>query len=149
MNEFWNTVLAEVLHKYDPNHPVFFTNTTDYKSSKKAIKIKHAVVNNSCMTKRHTQLTGSLRKYVLGTKYPDIYLTKREAQVMVHFIHGMSTTQVAEALELSRRTIEFYINNIKIKLDCRLKTDLIYKILNSDFLESIDFHINISKQADR
>jgi DNA-binding NarL/FixJ family response regulator len=146
MNEFWNTVLTEVLHKDDPHYPAFFTNTTDHKISKKTRQTQDVTLSKQSVAKKHTQLTSSLKKYTLGEKYPNLYLTKREAQVIVYYIHGMSTAQVAKALELSRRTVEFYINNMKLKLDCRFKRDLIYKIINSDFLKNIDFHINISAQ---
>ena len=141
--KYWDKVLEEILNKYDPVHPAFFTNVREYKNSQSPLKTQavktHKKAAYPYIPKKHTQLTGANKKYELGEKYPDIYFTKREAQIMVCFMHGMSTAQTAKILALSRRTVEFYINNIKTKLGCRLKFELIHKVMCSDFLKNVDF----------
>lgn len=143
---YWSRVLAEVLNKHDPLYAMAFTNVREYgklqevtlneagKADKKASTSTHAA-------KKHTQIAGTTKKYTLGEKFPNVYLTRREAQIMFYFIHGMSTGPVASLLDLSRRTVEFYINNMKIKLGCQFKSELIGKIMDSDFLKLVDFKL--------
>jgi DNA-binding CsgD family transcriptional regulator len=146
---YWDTLLKEVLNKRNPSA---FVNTD--KQAKLQImendplkafsKQLHA---QKSLPKKQTQIVGKIRKYKLGDKYPDIYFTKREAQVAFYFVRGMSTVQVATLLRLSRRTVEFYVNNMKVKLDCRFKSQLISTIIRSDFLKLIDFHLEIPGES--
>ena len=57
------------------------------------------------------------------------YLTKREKQVAEYLIEGQTAKQIAKILELSPRTIESYIVNLKNKLACNRQTDLVSKLL--------------------
>ena len=58
---------------------------------------------------------------------------------MVHILKGKTISKVAVILELSPRTVEFYLKKMKSKLDCRTKSELMEKVLESDFLSHIDF----------
>lgn len=132
---YWNKVLEEVLNKNNPRYAMAFTNA-------KECAINEADKNTPVSihaAKKHTQIAGANKKYNLGEKFPGVYLTKREAQIMFYFLHGMSTTKVATLLDLSRRTVEFYINNMKSKLNCQFKSELISRVMQSDFLKLIDF----------
>lgn len=68
----------------------------------------------------------------------DIYsdLSKREKQVCKKITKGKSANEIADLFGLSKRTIESYIENIKIKLNCFTKSDLLEKCLD---LESIGY----------
>lgn len=79
------------------------------------------------------------RQYYLGIHFPGIYLTRREAECVYHLLKGRTMAAAGECLGLSARTIEFYLKNIKIKLDCRNKAGLIAAIEQSDFWQVIDF----------
>lgn len=81
-------------------------------------------------------------------------LTDRQHQCISLLLQGKTNNQVAEALKLSPRTIESYIENIKNKLGCNSKSMLIEKILDLGLvnfeLESIstDFQPGIFIQPD-
>ena len=79
------------------------------------------------------------KKYAIGNKYPNVYFTYREAQCMKAFIQGQTCSEVGQHLAISQRTVEFYLVNMKKKLNCERKTDLINKVASSEFLDNVDF----------
>jgi DNA-binding CsgD family transcriptional regulator len=114
---FWEHILAEVLNKKNKKYKKYapFKCRTRLKSSR------------------------IIKTYYLGEKLQNLYLTKREAECMFLLLKGKSINTIAAILKLSPRTIEYYLKNIKIKLNCRTKFDLIELILHSDFYQNIDF----------
>ena len=89
--------------------------------------------------KKHPIKERVLAAYSLGDKYGAIYFTKREAECMVLLLKGKTINSVASLLRLSPRTVEYYIKNMKAKLGCRTKFELIDKVYASEFLDNIDF----------
>lgn len=65
-------------------------------------------------------------------------LSKREKQIFMWIIKGKTAAQIAEIIHLSPRTVESYLVNLKAKLNCDSKSDLIMKAINNSWL-----HINI------
>lgn len=55
-------------------------------------------------------------------------LTMREIDCIELFLEGKSAKTIAGQLNLSPRTIEFYLDNIKGKLDCNNKNELMLKL---------------------
>lgn len=70
---------------------------------------------------------GNLR---LGDFFGNSYLTKRELTVFKLVLLGKSSKVIAKILKLSYRTVEGYIDNIKLKLQCKTKGDIIYTAVN-------------------
>ena len=56
-------------------------------------------------------------------------LTARQLDCIYYLVKGFSTKQIAKILLLSPRTIEHYLENIKIKLDVDTRVELIAKAL--------------------
>lgn len=67
-----------------------------------------------------------------------VYLTPREAQCMALMLQGATNVEVARKLGLSSRTVEFYIKNMRERLDCYSKAHLIRRIRKTDFVNQID-----------
>lgn len=84
------------------------------------------------------------KQFLSGELY-NTYFTSREAETMVHLIMGKTMRSIGQVMCLSPRTIEFYINNMKAKLHCRTKAELIAKVLASDFLGNFEQEVNASK----
>jgi len=126
---YWDAVLKEVLNKDKLTDEFSVTNINAYKVRETIGSINR---NNQQLPRK------TLRKYFLGEKYPGIYLTEREAQTIGYFLRGKTTVEVAAILKLSRRTVEFYLKNMKIKLNCRLKSELITKVHSSDLLAQLN-----------
>lgn len=59
----------------------------------------------------------------------DIKLSKQQRACANLLIKGMTNKQIANDLSLSQRTIEAYIDAMKIKLDCDNKSQLIVKLI--------------------
>lgn len=57
-----------------------------------------------------------------------ICLPKSQKTVLIHLARGLSAKEIACKMQLSPRTIEFYINILKTKFSCRSKAQLIAKI---------------------
>lgn len=125
---YWEQILSEVLNK---DYPFGFYGFIPRKIVKSGAKQKK-------MTGKRKE---DMKIYALGTNYPHLYLTQREAECMLNLINGRTISATATALALSSRTVEFYVNNMKKKLDCRTKSDLIEKILKTDFMRYVDFSV--------
>jgi DNA-binding CsgD family transcriptional regulator len=77
-----------------------------------------------------------LKMYSLGKKFKDICFSKREAECMIHLLRGKTVKQTAQKIGLSQRTVEYYLKNIKKKVGCRTKIELIELVLGSSFLQN-------------
>lgn len=75
------------------------------------------------------------KKYLVEGKFGEISLSLREAQCINYILLGKTMKAVATMLQLSPRTVEGYIENIKLKIGCHSKSELFQFILNSNFYE--------------
>ncbi|MBT4879889.1 MAG: helix-turn-helix transcriptional regulator [Alphaproteobacteria bacterium] len=64
-------------------------------------------------------------RYYLKNQFNSSYLTKREVECLQHLATGKIVKEVAQSLNLSPRTVDFYLKNIKEKTGCRSKSQLI------------------------
>lgn len=103
---YWKKILDEVLSLRATENSHFSTNKTSLKPKS---------------------------SYFLGKNFPGIYLTQREAECMLNFLKRKTVTEAALELNLSPRTVEFYLKNMKTKLECKSKSELIHKVRESDF----------------
>ena len=75
--------------------------------------------------------------YELGSQYGKIYFTKREAECMMWLLRGKTINSVAALLKLSPRTVEYYVKNMKTKVGCRTKFELIDLVYASEFMKNV------------
>lgn len=127
----WEDVVNEVLNKSKKSSrrsPTNLNKTTLRRSiAKRAKKTKH---------KKEKKM------YHLGNDYPGVYFTKREAECMLLLLRNHTINSAAGILQLSPRTVEFYVKNMKVKTESLSKIELIKKVKESEFLKSIDFDVN-------
>ena len=74
--------------------------------------------------------------YKIYNDSDDVLLSRRQAECVAHLLYGRTIRKTAQALGISVRTVEYYLFNIRKKLDCASKNDVIAKIANSDFRET-------------
>jgi len=68
--------------------------------------------------------------YLAGGEINGVYLSNQELKCLRLFIRGMTTKIIGKNSRLSPRTVEHYIDNIKLKLDAQSKKDLIDKVFH-------------------
>lgn len=64
-----------------------------------------------------------------GMNSGSINLSKRQKDCLYWLLKGKTAAETANILNLSQRTVESYINHIKIKFQCSTKSELIVKAL--------------------
>jgi DNA-binding CsgD family transcriptional regulator len=79
-------------------------------------------------------ITPGAHHYHLGEDFSSYGLSRREAQCLFYLIRGKTTKGIANKLNLSRRTVEHYIEAIKNKFNCCNKSDLIEKSIEIGFV---------------
>ncbi len=75
--------------------------------------------------------------YMLNTKFADLKLTDRQSEVLFYLLRGKAVKTIALFLQLSPRTVEEYIEQLKFKFKVENKNELIDKAISSGFLNII------------
>ena len=89
--------------------------------------------NNQATSKNIHMPPRNLKKYPLYAQKNHPYLTEREAQCAAFLMVDCTLKEIGACLNLSPRTIEFYVNNMKQKLNCLNRQHLIDLLENSHF----------------
>lgn len=98
---------------------------------------------NNLQTYYELYKMSKIKKYYLGPSYPNVYLSRREAQCIAYFLKGYSSRRVGETLKISSKTVDFYTDRAKFKLDCTTKMELIIKICQTNFLSYVNELVKI------
>ena len=61
----------------------------------------------------------------LGKQFQNQYITAREVDILKCLLKGYSAKETGAELSISYRTVESYINALKLKLRCNKKSELI------------------------
>lgn len=64
-----------------------------------------------------------------GMHIDNVYLSKRETECLRYVVLGKSAREIGIILQLSKRTVESYLNSIKNKLNLHSKSELIEKAI--------------------
>jgi DNA-binding CsgD family transcriptional regulator len=77
---------------------------------------------------------------ILSTQLPlsTICFTKREKQVLKYIVLGCTAKKMGQLLGISSRTVEVYINQLKIKLNCFSKNEITMKIIQNSLMNKIE-----------
>lgn len=64
-------------------------------------------------------------------------LTTREKQCLLHLSKGLSARETADILNISRRTVEKHLDNVKLKFNCSKKVELMRLLMEGNFLDDV------------
>ncbi len=99
--------------------------------------------------KYHYNNNKNQRSYNISNKFEKSELTPREMECLFYLIRGKTAKKIALILSISPRTVESHIANIKAKLNCETKSDLIDKSIDNKFInyipESILMDANVNE----
>jgi len=78
-----------------------------------------------------------LEKINIDKYYMDdeTYLTETEVKIMSFYIKGLTSKDCAQILDISPRTVEMHLQNIKSKIGCKNSVELAYRFASFDFLQ--------------
>jgi len=65
--------------------------------------------------------------------FDGVYFSKREKECLYYLVRARSSKEIAKSLGLSYRTIEYYIDNIKEKMNVNSRAELIDKLVSKFF----------------
>ncbi|WP_108810857.1 LuxR C-terminal-related transcriptional regulator [Sphingorhabdus sp. Alg231-15] len=65
----------------------------------------------------------------------DPVLTRREAEILKYVALGLSAKEVARQVEISPRTVDRHIENIRLKLRAKNRTHMVACAVRAGFLE--------------
>lgn len=94
---------------------------------KQELKANKDTLREALFAKSQTPL-----KYSVRWQDNTIPISKREAQSLYYLLQGKTTKEIANLLHLSPRTVEEYLNHVKLKLDCPKKSVLLSQIQTGD-----------------
>ena len=83
-----------------------------------------------------------IQNYTLDHHYNQFKLTKRECECVFLLIRGKTAKEIAALLSLSKRTVESYIENIKNKMDCQNKAEILVKAISNGYQNQIPSRLN-------
>jgi len=76
-----------------------------------------------------------IKRYYLPGEYGSEYLTAREVQCIYWLAKGKSLEETSIILQISKRTIEQHVANVKRKLGCYKQTAVIYLLMKWGILD--------------
>lgn len=126
--DYWNSVLDEVLHKDEESHSFLFTNQGHLGEI-------YVACDDEFVQPRGRN---EHKNYYLGSQYPNVYLTRREAETMFWMMQDYTISHAAHRMHLSARTVEFYLKNLKLKFQCKSKNELVEKLLQTNLLQQLE-----------
>lgn len=110
---YWGKLVAEVVKSKDSKG----------KEPLKPVVYEHQQVRRSA-------------KYQLSEALAGVYFTQREADCMMQMLNGKTMNEAGKCLNLSPRTVEYYLLRVKRKLKCRKKRELIALVAKTDFAKN-------------
>lgn len=92
---------------------------------------KYSLANSLDILVKTRLLSRSFEKNIFNNQIDGINLTKQEHQCLRLLIKGGTNKTIAKILKISPRTVESYLQNVKIKLNVHSKSELISKVFDS------------------
>ncbi len=149
-----NTI--EILHTLDKDNNTYLLQKSPLKDDDNKIKgiillcTKFSAANLLSQLKQIDQKYCFLQKdrlhYVIDENHNPIGLSTRELECLFLQLRGKTAKEIAEILKLSKRTVEYYIDNMKTKFGCFNKTELLTAAMSQGYQYHIPktlLHLNL------
>lgn len=78
---------------------------------------------------------------VLEDHYRGLTILKRETQTLFYLLRGNTAKEIAQRLNISPKTVETHIQNIKLKAGCLSKNELVEKCISEGLIHIVPEYI--------
>lgn len=126
---YWDAVLNEVLRKEGCGTKFQYINFEGQDMAEEKPQGNRKKYN--------TGEENSRKRFFIGEPFPAVYFTQREFDCIAALVRGSTIKEIASALELSPRTVEFYLKNAKEKLGCKTRSELLTNIVNCELIKKV------------
>jgi len=89
------------------------------------------------LQQQDAKLTGKTQKpisYILNDYYSPLNLTEKQENCLFLLVRGKTVKEIAKILNISPRTVEGHLEAIKIKMNCKYKSEIIEHAIDCGFL---------------
>lgn len=123
-NDKWHLILGERTPLYNSNKVIqnTFIDVTHFN------QFYNLIFFLQC-NKKNSSNEPQAVTYILDNKSPELGLSERQQECLFYLLHGFSVKLVAQHMKISPRTVEIHIRQIKVRLKCTSKDELIEKAL--------------------
>lgn len=83
------------------------------------------------------------KRIFLGSRFPGVYFTTREAE-LAQLLEEYKYHEIGDLLTISRRTAEYYTMNMKKKLRCLSKRELVFVLRESGLIDQLGEEVDIT-----
>ncbi len=127
---YWQIILDEVAHYEDKGYRCLYSNLQETD-----IYIEKLEEDSTQSAPRKPKII-----YPLSGKYAHLHLSEREAECIYCLQHNHTIKSTAILLNLSARTVEFYLKNIKTKMQLRTKSEVLQQLSELNFSKFPELH---------
>ena len=130
---YWDALVNEVACQSDAQDGVVFS-PLSVKKEARAASSHAAPRRDPWAASRGPQP----RFYLFEGRVDSVYLTRREAQCIALLLRGCTMVRAAGYLQLSSRTVEFYVKNVRIKTCMETTAQLLDFVRQTDFAKKME-----------
>lgn len=80
---------------------------------------------------KHIRFNNNKKTFTVANQIEE--LSKRETQCLFYILRGKMYKEIADIIHVSTRTVESYVESIKVKLNCHNKSEIIDKALANGY----------------
>jgi len=129
---YWQRILHEVMELERNGFPFRFTNISETQCRETTLKLKRHRVPRKSKT----------LVYEVGGVFENCFFTQREVECLLLLLEDRTIVQTAQLMNLSPRTVEFYVKKMRMKTHVANKNELLKTIVKTDLLKNINFTAN-------
>jgi DNA-binding CsgD family transcriptional regulator len=135
-NDDWKIILAEKYTlKDENNNAVALVSHISDLTHSNVVDINKFISLTS--NNKYSQLPKQQGGYLIGHDSMQIPLSTRQSECLFFLVRGKTIKEIAQILRLSSRTVEIYVEQLKVKFGCQRKSDLIARSIASGYINNI------------
>ena len=89
-----------------------------------------------------------IKRYYLSGRYDGVFISEKELDCLRQLVKGKTQEEIGKELNISRRTVEYRLNNLKSKLHCQNQAELVQRTYQDEVAEIIQMNQNYIPNLD-